>query len=375
MKKVVYIALFLIPLTTQSQNTFDSLFHAYDLQVYFETDIHSLNMEAKLALDSLLANYSSMECSFEVKAHTDDIGSDEYNQTLSKNRAESIREYLLEKEIASEWINLSFFGESVPKTTNDSEEGRRVNRRATVKVFEVKKLQWLTGTVKDEETGAGLSAHIKLHSKNFESETSSDTSGYFRIAAPPNEVVGLDIRSKGFLLETKMLKVKPLMSTKPVDLPMPRIEVGKKFSLDRLFFMGNRDVLRPKSEAIFEQLLIFMQDNPGVCVEIGGHINLPNTKKVARDTWHMQLSIARAKKVHDLLIADAIDKDRILFKGYANWHMVFPKTTVEYQAAKNRRVEIKIIECDIAKSEEDDIVREGLDFSTGERQLLKNNIN
>jgi len=373
------LALFLLHLCLFSsilgQGTFDSLLHHSNLEVYFDSDKHTLHSSSLEKIDSFQTSHVGDQVMYEIHAHTDAVGSVEYNVTLSRNRALSIKEHLESRGVADHQIMTDHFGESLPQSSNDSESGRQLNRRATIKVFQTKELQWLRGKISDEESSAGISAYIKLHSKSFESETKSDSNGLFKIAAPPNEIVGLDIRAKGFLLETKMLKVKPLMSTRPVELAMPKIAIGKSFQLDRLFFEGNKDVLREKSFDIFEQLYLFMADNKDVCIGIGGHINLPFSKPVKKESWNMRLSIARAKQIHDLLVEKSIHKDRIYFKGYGNSKMLYPEATEEYQMAKNRRVEIKIMDCQIVKSLPDDVLLLDDDFSTGKRNLLQNNIN
>jgi len=375
MKEAFCIAQVLFCSFAFGQSSFDSLFHKSDLEVYFKTDQFNLDDYAVAQLDSLLAFRQQESLSYQIHAHTDAVGSDEYNIALSKDRANSIKSFLQQRGISEDLVTTDHFGESNPQSTNDSDSGRRLNRRATVKVFHKKTLQWLRGKVTDEDTGEGISALIKLHSKSFESKTTSDSTGFFKIAAPPNEVVGLDIRSTGFLLDTKMLKVNALMSNKPVELPMPKIAVGKYFRLDKLYFEGNKNILLDKSFEILEQLYLFMEENNEVCIEIGGHINLPFAAAVKKKSWNNRLSIARAKQIHDLLVAKSIDKDRIHFVGYGNSKMLFPKATEEYQMTKNRRVEIKIADCDIVKTLVDDSLLPTDDFSTGTRKLLNNKIN
>lgn len=64
-----------------------------------------------------------------VEGHTDSIGSDEYNQNLSEQRAESVREYFVQQGIASDSVVARGFGKTEPIATNDTPEGRAQNRR------------------------------------------------------------------------------------------------------------------------------------------------------------------------------------------------------------------------------------------------------
>ncbi len=72
----------------------------------------------------------------EVGGHTDSIGSDAYNQALSMRRAESVRRYLIEQDIAASRLEANGYGESNPVASNDTEEGRAQNRRVELKPIE-----------------------------------------------------------------------------------------------------------------------------------------------------------------------------------------------------------------------------------------------
>lgn len=65
----------------------------------------------------------------EVHGHTDNKGSDIYNQRLSQRRAEAVAQWLTVHGIAKERVSAQGFGESKPLDTNDTEDGRRNNRR------------------------------------------------------------------------------------------------------------------------------------------------------------------------------------------------------------------------------------------------------
>lgn len=69
------------------------------------------------------------QVSLEIAGHTDNTGNAEYNMRLSKSRAIAVRLYLLEKEIAPERLSIKAYGETQPKTKNDTQAGRQRNRR------------------------------------------------------------------------------------------------------------------------------------------------------------------------------------------------------------------------------------------------------
>ena len=71
----------------------------------------------------------------EKLAHTDSKGSDTYNFTLSDNRAKSVREYILSKGIAPSRIISQGYGETKPVASNETDEGRQLNRRVEFKIL------------------------------------------------------------------------------------------------------------------------------------------------------------------------------------------------------------------------------------------------
>ncbi|HZD08210.1 MAG TPA: OmpA family protein, partial [Candidatus Limnocylindrales bacterium] len=65
----------------------------------------------------------------EVEGHTDAVGGDDYNQKLSENRAQAVRDYLIQQGIPDNAIVSRGLGKTQPVATNDTAEGRQQNRR------------------------------------------------------------------------------------------------------------------------------------------------------------------------------------------------------------------------------------------------------
>ena len=98
--------------------------------VFFDFDKYFLRPESFLELDrvvKLLNENPAIE--IEMSAHTDAKGSDEYNYTLSDNRARSVTEYILSKGISPNRIRSKGYGETKPVATNETDDGRQLNRR------------------------------------------------------------------------------------------------------------------------------------------------------------------------------------------------------------------------------------------------------
>jgi outer membrane protein OmpA-like peptidoglycan-associated protein len=62
------------------------------------------------------------------------VGSDEMNQTLSENRAGSVRDYLVQQGVATNSVTARGFGETLPVASNDNSSGRQQNRRVELLV-------------------------------------------------------------------------------------------------------------------------------------------------------------------------------------------------------------------------------------------------
>ncbi|MGM0496793.1 MAG: OmpA family protein [Bacteroidota bacterium] len=73
----------------------------------------------------------------EISAHTDDVGSKEYNQKLSQRRAQSVVDYLTDEGVPPEQMVSKGYGESNPLVPNNSDENRAKNRRVELEILEV----------------------------------------------------------------------------------------------------------------------------------------------------------------------------------------------------------------------------------------------
>jgi len=108
--------------------------------ILFDFDKFNIRPDAAAALNKLLIiiQAQSPNASIRIAGHTDAIGSDAYNQTLSRNRANAVKNWLSGKGIAATRMTTQGFGESRPIAANtkpngsDNPEGRQQNRRVQV---------------------------------------------------------------------------------------------------------------------------------------------------------------------------------------------------------------------------------------------------
>ena len=70
----------------------------------------------------------------EVDGHTDSVGSDAVNLTLSERRADTVRAYLVAQGVGPDTITAHGFGKEQPVATNDTAAGRQLNRRVEIVV-------------------------------------------------------------------------------------------------------------------------------------------------------------------------------------------------------------------------------------------------
>ena len=98
--------------------------------VFFDFDKSTLKKESEVELNKL-ADYltSNKGIKIEIGGHTDNQGSESYNERLSNDRAKAVYEYLVNKGINSNRMTYKGYGMSKPIATNETEEGRALNRR------------------------------------------------------------------------------------------------------------------------------------------------------------------------------------------------------------------------------------------------------
>lgn len=102
----------------------------------FGFDSNVLLPAAKTNLQQLAASLEKYPgTNIVIIGHTDDVGTESYNQGLSERRATSAASYLMSQGVSGERLITRGLGESEPKAGNDTEAGRQTNRRVEVAIF------------------------------------------------------------------------------------------------------------------------------------------------------------------------------------------------------------------------------------------------
>lgn len=116
----------------------DGIVVTFDEQsgVYFATDKYNINNNSQTTLNKLANVFSEYpDTKILVVGHTDNVGQESYNMTLSKNRAQAVTNYLVSRGLNSGRFTTDWFGESQPMYDNSTAEGRSKNRRVNIAIL------------------------------------------------------------------------------------------------------------------------------------------------------------------------------------------------------------------------------------------------
>lgn len=117
------------------------------------------------------------------------------------------------------------------------------------------------------------------------------------------------------------------------------VKVGDKLILNNLYFYDRSGIFVPESLPVMEGLLEFMESHPKVKIEIQGHICC----QLGEDPE--DIALIRAIAVHNYLVANDIDDERLNFRSFGSTNPIHPiPEKNESERNENRRVEILILE-------------------------------
>ncbi|CAM3810861.1 OmpA family protein [Flavobacterium cucumis] len=227
--------------------------------IFFEFDKYYLNEEQANAVFSFIKKIDTVQIeSIQIFGYCDDRGKDEYNYVLSTNRANTVKNILLEKGIKNKII-ITLEGKGRIMLDEDMQnnlpEARSKNRRVDVVV-------------------------------NF----------------------------KPFVIDD--LKIPGVYSTIKKD----RV-VGDRIYLDHVLFERGSSQLTYKAKKELDRIAVELNKYKNIYFEIQGHVCCTPTfqkEAIDRETKKRELSINRAKKVYNYLLKKRISKSRMTFKGYGN---------------------------------------------------------
>lgn len=104
--------------------------------VYFDTNKFNINAKSSATLDKLAGIFKEYpDTNILVEGHTDSTGPDDFNMTLSRQRAQSVTTYLSGKGVSSGRFTTNWYGPNQPKYDNSTVEGRAKNRRVELAII------------------------------------------------------------------------------------------------------------------------------------------------------------------------------------------------------------------------------------------------
>jgi outer membrane protein OmpA-like peptidoglycan-associated protein len=202
---------------------------------------------------------------------------------------------------------------------------------------------YVKGVIRDKISQAPLSASIELVNINkniVESLVESDSiTGEYLMVLTQGAEYALYINRTEYLFKSYNFNYSEITDFKPIiiDIDLEKATEGSIAVLNNIFFDLDKYELKEKSTPELQKLIRFLNGNPSVRVEIGGH-----TDNSGSDEYNRQLSEKRALSVYSYLNKYGIDKKRLLLKGYGPDQPIASNDSEEGRQ-RNRRIEFRII--------------------------------
>jgi outer membrane protein OmpA-like peptidoglycan-associated protein len=384
-KYILFFFSLALTLPCHAQNVLDNLQLKEQIEIYFESSKFNLTDEATQQLQQAVSKYKeNTALKLRITAHTDGQGTTQSNYILADKRANAVKYFMISKGVPPDALVASTFGQDKPKADNETEDGRKQNRRATVEIYEpapekVKVVEkqvivekpviqtqtiekvieipakstiqediyiedtkpYLKGVVRNGETGTPVKSTIYVkHANGRVDELKSEDNGTFKLLCVFDEPVTIDVFAKGFFYGSQDAIISRNAIQKIELLP---VKVGNIATISNLYFEGDAATLLKTSDAELAKILRFMQLNGGIQIEIAGHVNAPGVNPDDLPQEEFDLSTDRANSIRNFLIDHGFSSEKITAKGYGNSMMRYPEPTSERQEELNRRVEIKIL--------------------------------
>lgn len=202
----------------------------------------------------------------------------------------------------------------------------------------------ITGRVLDSKTNKPIAATIAYNNlndgKNYGVARTNPKTGAYKIVLPYGINYDFNANAKDYIGVSENLDLTDVGEYKEIerDLFLVPIEVGSTVRLNNIFFETGSATLKPESFSELNRVVEFMENNPSVKIELGGH-----TDNVGNDDFNMKLSQDRVNSVLSYLKSKNVDESRIVAKGYGESKPIADNDTEEGKQ-KNRRVQFIILE-------------------------------
>lgn len=256
------------------------------VRVYFDIGSDVLTKEHRVKIDSVANSIVKTQQRIAIYGYADYLGKESPNQTLSDRRANTVKDYLLQKHGYSEDYILSCAGVGMVAEANKGTDGNIENRR------------------------------VDIYVKRQKSEAPA-------IVEPQKTV-----------------------ADNPVAEGLASLKPNQTLVLDNINFFPSSHHPLPKSLPVLKDLLATLESEPRLKIQIEGHICClrEHYDGLDTETGEMNLSEARARYIYDYLIQEGgVDSSRLSFVGFGRKYPLIENEMSEADAVANRRVEIRII--------------------------------
>lgn len=203
-----------------------------------------------------------------------------------------------------------------------------------------REVAYVQGTIIDSKTKKPLVAEIDLvdlKSGSSYKSSQSDLDGDFMLCLPSDSEYALTLSKKNYLFYSENIQMHREGSILLKNFKLQPLEVGEQVRLNNIFFELNSYELKDESVTELNKIIKFMETNPFLVIEIGGH-----TDNSGSESYNLDLSEQRAQSVKNALVQRGLPSRRIQTKGYG-MYVPLNDNSSEEEKAINRRTELKII--------------------------------
>lgn len=285
---------------------------------------------------------ANKQAEWQVEGKASSSGSHEYNQKLSKSRADGVVKILQEAGISSDKIKLTYSGENGAHQHVDDPTDRvviikyiqvetpeKIIEEAPVRTFPIDIIVW------DALTQKPISGTYTIAGKT------TKFTNKIHIESDEKKAVQIRFSSEGY--RDTVIQIEPRSEIHRVEL-LPN-NVVEKLVFGNIYFFPNSDEILPESFRALEDLYTQLKNKTNVNIEIRGHVNWPvyMGSSTLLDQQHQELSDKRALAVMNWLIKKGIPEKILSSKGFGASQMLYPDAETEGQMAFNRRVEVILL--------------------------------
>ena len=193
---------------------------------------------------------------------------------------------------------------------------------------------------------SGINVSLENKDLAFKKSTMTDNQGNFLLHLPETGTYNLYGRKESYFSQIEKVSATDYNRDKTLfvklEICAQEAECGKGLGLKNILFDLDKYVIKEIAKVELNRLVRFMQDNPGVKVEVGSHTDCRSSS-----AYNQTLSQNRANASVDYVVSQGIDRSRISGKGYGESQLLNEcgdgVSCSEDQHAINRRTEMKVI--------------------------------